>query len=174
MIVGGRATANGAGTADDQVLSCTGCSVFREDFDNVIAPILPNGWSATNDAGPAPLWATSASTADSPPNDAFVDDPATISDKHLTTPSIAITSNGARLSFRNNYVLSSGFDGGVLEISSPNINGGVFTDITDPAVGGSFAAGGYDAVISSGSGNPLADRPAWSGNQEVISTRLLT
>jgi hypothetical protein len=44
--------------------------------------------------------------------------------------------------------LESTFDGGVLEISSPNINGGAFTDITDPAVGGSFVAGGYNATIS--------------------------
>jgi len=35
-----------------------------------------------------------------------------------------------------------GFDGAVLEISSFYINNGEFTDITDPAVGGSFITGG--------------------------------
>ena len=34
------------------------------------------------------------------------------------------------------------YDGCVLEVSSPNINGGAYTDVTDPAVGGSFATGG--------------------------------
>ena len=45
------------------------------------------------------------------------------------------------ITFQNNYNLESGLDGAVLEISSPNINGGAFTDITDPAVGGSVYPG---------------------------------
>jgi hypothetical protein len=56
------------------------------------------------------------------------------------------------------------WDGGVLEVSSPNINGGVFTDITAPAVGGSFVSGGYTGVIATIANNPLAGRMAWSGN----------
>ena len=39
------------------------------------------------------------------------------------------------------------YDGCVLEVSSPNINGGDFTDITAPAVGGSFVTGGYNVTI---------------------------
>ena len=66
--------------------------------------------------------------------------------------------------FRNSYFLESTFDGGVLEVSSPNINGGAFTDITDAAVGGSFATGGYNATISTAFMSPLAGRMAWSGN----------
>jgi hypothetical protein len=72
------------------------------------------------------------------------------------------------VSFRNNYNLESSggvfFDGGVLEVSSPNINGGAFTDVTDPAIGGSFALGGYNGTISNDSGSPIAGRQAWSGN----------
>src|SRR5205814_10150874 len=49
-------------------------------------------------------------------------------------------------------------------VSSPNINGGAFTDITAAAVGGSFVTGGYTGVIDSTAGNPLAGRMAWSGN----------
>ena len=57
------------------------------------------------------------------------------------------------------------FDGGVLEISSPNINGGAFTDVTDPAVGGSFVTGGYNGKISSDvRESRLAGRMAWTGN----------
>ena len=46
----------------------------------------------------------------------------------------------------------------VLEVSSPNINGGAFTDITDPAVGGNFVTGGYVGVISNCCGS-VASRP---------------
>ncbi len=50
------------------------------------------------------------------------------------------------LTFRHNFNLQSGFDGGVLEISSFYINSGEFTDITEPADWiGSFVTGGYNA-----------------------------
>jgi hypothetical protein len=68
------------------------------------------------------------------------------------------------LSFRNNFNLQTAFDGGVLEVSSPNIAGGAFTDITNSAVGGSFVTGGYTNTINAGLGNPIAGRLAWSGN----------
>ncbi|MDQ6765672.1 MAG: hypothetical protein M3Z22_06180 [Verrucomicrobiota bacterium] len=139
-------------------------TVFTENFDSVTAPALPSGWVATNTAGVAPLWVTSATSPDTAPNDAFVDDPATVSDKALDSAPIAITSASARLTFRNSYNLESSFDGGVLEISSPSINGGAFTDITDAAVGGSFVSGGYVATIGGVSSNPLAGRQVWSGN----------
>ena len=108
---------------------------------------------------------TSTTIPDTAPNDAFIDDPATVSDKHLDSPNIVITSAGAQVTFRNFYNLESTFDGGVLEVSSPNIGGGAFTDITNAAVGGSFVTGGYDtARISTAFSSPIAGRMAWSGN----------
>ena len=151
----------------------TPCSSFSENFDGVTAPALPAGWVAANAAGAAPLWVTSTTTPDTAPNDAFIDDPATVSDKRLDTPNIAITSAAAQVSFRNNYQLESTFDGGVLEVSSPNINGGAFTDITNAAVGGSFVTGGYNATISTAFMSPIAGRMAWSGSSAggYINTR---
>ena len=119
---------------------------------------------ATNAAGPAPLWVTSPTTPDTAPNDAVVKDPPEISDKRLDTRSIAINSASAQLSFRNNFNLQDTFDGGVLEVSSPNIAGGAFTDITNAAVGGSFVTGGYTGTISAAFASPIAGRMAWSGN----------
>ena len=150
----------------------TPCSiVFSENFDGVTAPALPPGWVASNATGPAPLWVTSTTTPDTAPNDAFVDDATIVSDKRLDSPGIAITSPSAVLSFRNNFNTEHDpppaevfWDGGVLEVSSPNINLGAFTDIIDPAVGGSFIAGGYTGEIDGTAGNPLAGRMAWSGN----------
>jgi len=143
-------------------------SAFLENFDGVVAPVLPAGWTAANASGPGPLWVTSSAgvptpPADTAPNAAFVNDPAVVSDKRLDSPSIPITTGSAQLTFRNNYNLQGGagnfLDGGVLEIS---IGGGAFTDIL--AAGGSFVTGGYNGPISGGSGNPLAGRMAWSGN----------
>jgi N-acetylneuraminic acid mutarotase len=144
-----------------EVSVCTDCAFF-ENFDGVVAPQLPLGWVATGN--PAPLWVTSTTSPNTPPNDAFVDDPAVISNKYLDTPVIAVPPISAQVSFRNFYDLQSGFDGGVLEVSSPNINGGTFTDITSAAVGGNFLSGGYNATISNAFGSPIAGRMAWTGS----------
>ena len=134
--------------------------VFAQAFDAVVAPALPPGWTAANPIGGAPLWATTTSGPDTPANAAFVNDPATITDKRLDSPSIPIATAAARLTFRNNYALESGFDGGVLEIS---IGGGPFSDVL--AAGGSFVSGGYAAdPLDPTSANPLAGRRAWTGN----------
>src|SRR5207249_10944989 len=113
------------------------------------------------------LWVTSTTSPDTAPNDAFVNDPSTISDKLLDTPSIAIPLAPAQVSFRNNYNLESTFDGGVLEIS---INGGAFADITSG--GGSFVTGGYNDTISTAFQSPIAGRSAWSGSSGgYVSTK---
>ena len=52
----------------------------------------------------------------------------------------------------------------MLEVSSPNIAGGAFTDITNQAVGGSFVTGGYTDTISNAFSSPIAGRIAWSGS----------
>ena len=147
--------------------------LYTEAVDSVSAPALPTGWVATNASGPAPLWVTSTTTPDTAPNDLFVDDPASVSDKRLETAPITINTATAKLSFRNNYNLESGssfYDGGVLEVSSPNINGGAYTDITDAAVGGSFVSGGYVGAISTGFSSPIGGRQAWSGNSNGYIT----
>jgi len=139
-----------------------------ENFDGVTPPALPAGWTATIVAGPPPNWATSTGTPDSPPNDAFLTDTAVISDKVLDRSGVVINSAAPVLSFRNNFdtEFSDGtyWDGGVLEISSPNINGGAFTDVTNAAVGGTFVTGEYTGTIDNTANNPLADRDAWSGS----------
>jgi len=134
-------------------------ATFTENFDAVAAPALPAGWVATNAAGAAPLWVTATGTVVSAPNSIFVDDPGTVSDKIIETPSIAIASAMTQLTFRNNFILEGGFDGGVLEIS---INGGAYVDII--TAGGSWVVGGYNGTISGSFSNPLANRAAWTGN----------
>ncbi len=132
-----------------------------ENFDGVTAPALPAGWTAANAAGPAPLWVTSTSMPDTPLNTAFVDDPAVVSDKRLDSALFNITASQSRLVFRNNFNLEPGFDGGVLEAS---VNGAAFVDVTNPAVGGTFAAGGYNGTISTAFMSPIAGRMAWTAS----------
>ena len=161
-------------TGSAAVSPCMQPVEFGINFDDVTPPTLPPGWMATNAQGPPPLWVTSNSglpspPADTPPNAAFIDDPAVISDKRLnTTGSLTVfEATSPRLTFRHNFNLeasdedpSLGFDGGVLEISIDQ--GQTFHDILD--AGGSFVVGGYNRTISSDRGSPIAGRRAWSGN----------
>jgi hypothetical protein len=143
-----------------------------EKFDGVSAPALPAGWVATNpDPGDGVLWVTDTVGSDTAPNNAFIPDQDGISDKVLDSRNITITSATAMMSFRNYYNTEYDpppaevfWDGGVLEVSSPNISGGDFLDVTDTLVGGSFVSGGYTGEISGVANNPLAGRMAWSGD----------
>jgi hypothetical protein len=137
-------------------------TTYAESFDGVTAPELPNGWTANNGDGDAAPWVTATTTPDAGSNSAFADEPDSASDKFLTSANIPIATSAAKLTFRNNFNLELPFDGGVLEISSPNINAGEFTDVTNAAVGGSFTSGGYTDTLNSGSA--LASRQAWTGN----------
>jgi len=132
---------------------------FSENFDGVIAPALPAGWTTTFSGILGAPWTTSTVTPFSAPNDAFANDPSNIADDRLDSPTIAVPAGGAQLTFKNNYNLESSFDGEVLEIS---INGGAFQDITTG--GNAFVAGGYNGTISTAFGSPIAGRPAWTAN----------
>lgn len=144
-----------AGTSRTGAQSCT------EDFDAVVAPALPAGWSATTNVscGASLAWVTTGAVSDDPPNSAFSNNPNCVSDEWLDSKIFAITSSTAQLTFRRNIDMENGFDGMVLEIS---IGGGPFQDIL--TAGGSFVAGAYNGSISVNFGNPLAGRQAWTGN----------
>jgi hypothetical protein len=129
---------------------------YTEAFDGVVAPALPAGWT-TAASGVGVPWVTSTTTPSSAPNAAFATDPSSIGLAELVTPTIAVSASGARLTFQNNYITESTFDGMVLEIS---IDGGAFADIT---TGNAFLSGGYNGTLSSSFGNPLAGRSAWTG-----------
>jgi hypothetical protein len=135
----------------------------------VSAPGLPAGWVASNpDPGDGTLFITVTSPNDTAPNSAFIPDQDGISDKVLDSRPISIQTASSVLTFRNNFntEFSDGvfWDGGVLEVSSPNISGGDFLDVTDSHVGGTITTGGYTGEISGDASNPLSGRMAWSAN----------
>jgi hypothetical protein len=160
---------------------CSGLVMLSENFDSVTPPALPTDWLATNALGPPPLWVTSNSgvpipPADTPPNAAFIDDPAVVSDKRLDSLHFPLAAAAPQMTFRQNFNLEAsdvdpnlGFDGGVLEVSFDG--GSTFQDIL--AVGGSFVAGGYNRTISTDHGSPIAGRQAWSGNSGGFITTVV-
>lgn len=139
-------------------------TVFNEDFDGVIAPALPVGWIASSSSG-FTLFTTSALSPFAGVNSAHVNT-LNSNDTRLVSPSISMAgaSNGV-LTFANRVNIETGFDGAMLEAS---LNGGGFADIL--ALGGSFISGGYDGIITTGFGNSLEGRQAWT----VRSTAYIT
>jgi len=161
---------------------CWFLSTFAENFDSVTPPALPPGWEATNAQGPPPFWVTSNSgvpipPADSLPNAAFIDDPVVVSDKRLDLPHVSFFEGlSPQLTFRQNFNFEAsnmnsnlGFDGGVLELSTDG--GNTFQDVL--AAGGNFVIGGYNRMISTNRGSPIAGRQAWSGNSAGFITTVV-
>jgi photosystem II stability/assembly factor-like uncharacterized protein len=151
----------------------TGAPAFAQNFDAVVAPALPAGWTTAQNLS-APLWATTTAFSDTAPNSAATDGTTTPGDNSLTTPTIAIPpapgsgiNPRVQLSFRNNYNLEGGFDGGVLEIS---IAAGPFLDII--TAGGSFEAGGYNGAIGV-TDSVLTGQDAWTGNSNGFITTVV-
>ncbi len=147
---------------------------LNQNFDGVTAPALPAGWTATVASGSVSPWATSASEHDSLPNAVFSAEPSTSSDNLLVSPTFAISTTNAQLSFRHHYNFEDdggtvGYDGGVLEIS---IGGGSYVDFL--SANGSFTSGGYDHTIDSSFGSPIGGRSAWSGDSGTFITTTAT
>jgi autotransporter-associated beta strand protein len=134
-------------------------AVFSENFDGVIAPALPPGWTSTNFGAGTP-WFTSMMAPNSPPNEAGAIANPNLGESVLLSPQFSVPASGARLTFKNRYDMEATHDGMVLEIS---INGGLpFADII--TAGGTLVSGGYNGPITGANGSPIAGRNAWSGN----------
>lgn len=142
----------------------TFASFFTENFDGVVAPALPAGWSTSTLWGWANLWVTNTTTPDSTPNRAFAADPDGVTDNVLLSPSIGMPGGLSRLSFRHSFNVETNFDGGVLEIS---IGGGAFQDVL--VAGGSFVSNGYNGTIST-IFSSITGRQVWTGNSSGYVT----
>ncbi|HEX8653208.1 MAG TPA: M36 family metallopeptidase, partial [Pyrinomonadaceae bacterium] len=141
-----------------------GTPVALENFDGVVAPALPAGWTTAATGSQSP-WVSTTTNVDTAPNTTFAPDPTTVGNTELVTPNIPITTVGTQVIFRNLFNMEAssstatlGWDGMVLEIS---IGGGAYQDIL--AAGGSFAQGGYTRTIDTAFSSPIAGRQAWSG-----------
>ena len=142
-------------------------TAFSENFDGVVVPNLPAGWSTVAIAPTcvnADPWETENDLFDTSPNGAAVFGTDCVSDIRLDSPSFVVTTASAQLTFRQNFNFANGFDGAVLEIQIAEIP---FQDIL--VAGGSFVTGGYTGSIPAMS-NPLFNRQAWTGASETFIT----
>lgn len=149
-----------------------GVVTATQNFDGITPPALPGGWEILNDLnGGLNPFRTTTTTPNSAPNAAFAPnpnipnaDPDVNGSTSLISPTYAIASSSASVSFRHRYNTEPLWDGGVLEM---NVDGGPFQDII--AAGGSFRQGGYNASISEND-NPLDLRNAWTGDSNGYIT----
>jgi uncharacterized repeat protein (TIGR01451 family) len=150
-------------------------TTLTQNFEPLALPALPAGWTTTVTGGGV-AWVTSNTAKDTTPNSAFAAEPTTAGVAELLSPTVAVSTSTAQLSFRQNYnfeidpaLLTNAYDGGVLEIK---IGAGPFQDIL--AAGGSFASNGYNRSISStNTDNPLFGRQVWSALSPGFITTLV-
>ena len=151
---------------------------FSEKFDGLTVPALPTGWT-TKQTGTTPpaLWETTTSSPDSAPNTAFTNGSTSVATNSLTSPAIPLPASqlAAVLSFRHAWNFEANtsnlFDGGILELSTDG--GTTYNNVTSPAVGGTFTAGGYNGTIAPDYSNPIAGQSAWGGAQGTFVTSTL-
>jgi hypothetical protein len=133
----------------------------RLEFFNGIGTALSDsmesgtgGWSVSHGSGSGD-WALVTSASHSATHSWYAADLAVVSDQYLTSAYLSVGS-GATLSFWHSYNLESGYDGGVVEIST---NGTTWVDL-----GSSSTQNGYNSTIPTSWGNPIGGRAAFSGN----------
>ncbi len=154
----------------------TPVATFVQNFDSVTVPAVPAGWVVTSEGAETLPWVSTTLAPDTAPNSMFAAEldpvaPSTGGSTSLTSPAIAVTVPAAALSFRHRYNTEPGFDGGVLDISIPSVNGGAFQDIV--TAGGTFLQNGYNSVLPATSTNTLGERAAWSGDSSGYVTTVV-
>ncbi|TMQ68321.1 MAG: hypothetical protein E6K78_01625 [Candidatus Eisenbacteria bacterium] len=146
-------------------------TLLSENFDGVVAPALPPGWSALTLEGTTAPWTTTAISPASAPNAAFVTDPATLNFERLQAPLVTVPAGASQveITFDTRYELEQydarfGFDG----LSFDYLLDGVGFE--------RFSSGDaiefdnrYTHNLSRDSGNS-GDRSAWSGTSLAYKT----
>jgi len=123
-----------------------------------------NGWVATKTSSGS-SWVITNVNSHSATRCWFANDDEVIASQYLTKSALAV-SNNAVLAFWHDYDLESGFDGGVVEISTDG--GSTWIDI-----GTNATQNGYNMAIDTGYGSSLAGRPAFSGSSGgYVETRI--
>jgi hypothetical protein len=127
--------------------------LFCDDMESGSGNWTHNAAQGTDD------WAIVTTSSHSPTHAWYTADVSGVTDKRLwNTAPVAIPGavESATLAFWHRYGFESGYDGSVVEIST---DGGA----TGADVGSKITQNGYNSTLSSGSGNPLGGRQAWSG-----------
>ena len=102
-------------------------------------------------------WAITTANAHSPTHAWFSPDVSAVTDDYLWTTTPFTVGSDATLTFWHRYNLESGYDGGVIEIST---DGGAAWDDLGPHI----TQNPYDSTISTDYGSPIGGRETWSGD----------
>jgi hypothetical protein len=123
--------------------------------ETVPSTTISNVWTPTSTT--TTNWTTSTAQKTSAPNSFFTSNLTTVSDQKLeTTNALLLPANPPALTFQGYINSESGWDGGVVEISTNN--GTTWTDL-----GASIVSGGYNGSLGT-STNPLSGKLAFNGN----------
>lgn len=122
--------------------------------ETVASASMPSSWASSSNT--STQWVVSSSQNYSSPYSFFCQELATPSLQTLTTTGSYSLSNVSTLSFYHNYNTESGFDGGVVEISTDN--GANWRDL-----GPYMKVNGYNSLIASDAATDLINRQAFSG-----------
>jgi hypothetical protein len=145
-------------------------SSFSDNFESG-AP----GWTvdtAVNNLGSAsPTWSVTIDASAHSPTHSFFSDATTLDlkDDRLVAPPQNLSST-SQLTFWHRFNFESGFDGGVVEVSTDG--GATWVDVL--AGGGSFVSGAYNGTVSPSFNSPIAGRQAWTGGSSTARTDSMT
>ncbi|MCH7707353.1 MAG: immune inhibitor A, partial [Myxococcales bacterium] len=115
-----------------------------------------SNWTPSHDAGTTD-WLLTGTHPDSGASSWFAENVAVVSDQLLALASpYSVPSTGASLSFHHDYDTETGFDGGVVEISTDGV---VWSDLGPHAI-----ENPYNGSINTCCSNPIGGRPAFSGS----------
>lgn len=137
-------------------------------FKDTLEPGAKAGWAvdtAKNNLGPAsPTWQVTTDAFAKSARHSWFSDATTLDlkDDRLIAPDQNLSST-SQLIFWHRFMFENTFDGGVLEVSSDK--GGTWVAVGAAA----FAQGGYNGVIATGFGSPIAGRAAWTGNSQFVN-----
>ena len=143
------------------------CDSSQIDFVDGFDPVPQAGWVVETPVNDDPLafpWqAQTDPQAVSSPNSFSTSAAIALKDDRLISPPQAIAA-ATDLKFWHRFDVESGFDGGVLEVSTDG--GASWQDVA--AAGGVFLNGGYTGTITTGTGSPIAGRSAWTGTYSAM------
>ena len=148
-----------AGAATDVTWTTNYALPLRDDMESGAGQ-----WSVSHGAGSLD-WGLDTGNPNGGASAWFAVNPATTGDQYLaSTGTLTVPDNG-QLRFWHHYDVQTGFDGGVVEIST---DGATWDDL-----GPDMTQGGYNGTINTCCTNPLAGRAAFTGNSGgYIETRI--
>jgi len=128
---------------------------YTAALDDDFEPEPLAGWTHKADRGTDTWSLAQPAEAHSPTHAWFAADEAALKDASLISPPVDLGATSV-LRFWHTYLLESGYDGAVIEIST---DGGSTWNDLGPAI----RTGGYDSTISSSFQSPISGRNAWTG-----------